>query len=133
MTIKASAYLLAASLLPFHAMADGISGNDIYSACNSGDGGAQEGFCLGYLIGTVEGMKWGSAFTIARLTEKAVETDDLNAFSNVVLGFCLPSDAPNGQLLDVFVKYLQDNPAIRHQSARTLVQSAFTESFPCGQ
>ncbi|MCE8526931.1 hypothetical protein KBY23_16765 [Ruegeria pomeroyi] len=37
----------------------------------------------------------------------------------------------NGQVLDIVVRYLSETPETRHESARTLIQSALASSFPC--
>ena len=90
-----------------------------------------DGFCLGYLIGTVEGLKWGAVTTLSVLDQSSDSVDEMNQLSDAMLGFCLPPQASNGQLIDVFVKYLAENPARRHESARTLLQAAFQQAFPC--
>jgi hypothetical protein len=45
--------------------------------------------------------------------------------------FCTPENSSQGQLRDVVKKYIENNPAIRHKSADTLIVNALQQSFPC--
>lgn len=108
-----------------------LAGNDVLQACSMADNLAAEGFCLGYIVGAIEGLKWGAASIIAQDSAGLLEPDELDLLSSVLLGFCIPDTASNGQLKDVVVKHLQDNPATRHETARTLVQVALSAGFPC--
>ncbi len=44
---------------------------------------------------------------------------------------CIPDAVTVGQVVDVVKKYLEANPARRHQDAGLLVYVAVTEAFPC--
>jgi Ssp1 endopeptidase immunity protein Rap1a len=44
---------------------------------------------------------------------------------------CLPSNATQGQMMDVVVKYLQDHPAERQYPAAAIVFSSMYDSFRC--
>ena len=85
------------------------------------DNMAADGFCLGYIVGAIEGLKWGAASIIEQDSPGILQSDELDLLSSVLLGFCVPVSASNGQLKDVVVKYLRENPATRHETARTLV------------
>jgi hypothetical protein len=104
-----------------------MTGNETLSIC-SNDSPTQQGFCVGYVIGLIEGMKWGVASPLLRGGKSA---DEVNQLTDSLLGFCLPEGATNGQYVDVFITYLVSNPGDRHNSARILAQMAFTEAFPC--
>jgi hypothetical protein len=106
-------------------------GNDLLHACTMPDNLAAEGYCLGYVVGAIEGLKWGAASVIAFAAPEQQSATDLDRMSSGVLGFCVPAEATNIQLRDVVVKHLRENPATRHETARTLVQAALADSFPC--
>jgi hypothetical protein len=44
--------------------------------------------------------------------------------------FCIPAVVA-GQARDVVVKYLQENPAHRHEAGATLVMEALHDAWPC--
>ncbi|WP_363117903.1 Rap1a/Tai family immunity protein [Marivita sp. XM-24bin2] len=44
---------------------------------------------------------------------------------------CLPLGVERGQMIDVVIKYLDANPAQRHNPARMLTWLALLEAFPC--
>ena len=91
---------------------------------------AQFGFCIGYLIGVVEGLRYGASVPIfaAKTGSTVKEVGDM---ADNLLGFCPPQDAQYSQHLDIVVNYLTKHPESRHESARTLVVSALEEAFPC--
>ena len=111
------------------AFAQTISGNDLLSACETA-ADAQQGFCVGYIIGANEGLRLGAA-TAYIFVEAAPTTEEINNASDLILGWCALSEVENGQLKDVVVGYLQNHPEIRHESARSLIRSALVEAFPC--
>lgn len=111
------------------AIAQPVSGNSLYEACTSDDQ-VQTGFCVGYLIGQIEGQFLGGLLVTQR-AGKEVGFEDFNGFANQIFQHCIPPDASNGQLRDVVVAYLRDNPANRHETARFLVWSAYRDAFPC--
>lgn len=122
-------FALAWALVPGAASAENLSGNELLSVCEAKDDSAQLGYCLGYVQGAIEGMKWGISVPLFASGEEA---DQVDKAGNAILGFCLPTDVTLGQNRDVIVKFLTDNPAERHNSARTLIQDALKQAFPCG-
>ncbi|MEB8389308.1 Rap1a/Tai family immunity protein [Rhodobacteraceae bacterium KMM 6894] len=60
-----------------------------------------------------------------------LDTEEFNSFANQVIQQRIPPAAPNEQLRDIVVKYLQDNPEKRRETARFLVLSAYRDAFPC--
>jgi hypothetical protein len=64
--------------------------------------------CLGYVSGFVSGYLLG-------------RNGDL----------CLPEDVTTGQLVRVFLKYLNDHPADLHLRASVLLRRALAGSYPC--
>ncbi|WP_323781721.1 Rap1a/Tai family immunity protein [Thalassovita sp.] len=112
--------------------AEPFTGNTILQACESENPvGVESGFCIGFILGSVESMKWGALVGVVASSSNKLEPDKFDILSSVALGFCIPSAVENGQVVDIVVRYLTANPEIRHESARTLVQSALQNSFPC--
>jgi hypothetical protein len=85
-------------------------GNSLYALCTASSGNtfvdaASEGMCLGYVDGV--------------------------ATTLIALDFIdVPTGVTHGQLQDVAVKYLKDNPATRNQDAAVLTIKAITAAFP---
>lgn len=113
------------------ASAGNLSGNEMLEACEAPDESVMSGFCLGYVIGVVEGMKWGAALPIYAAQNGDISTADINDFANRLTGFCAPDSVTYRQYVDVFLRHLQQSPEVRHESARTLAQVAFSQAFPC--
>ena len=114
------------------AAAESFDGNTIYRACETTNDEVMQGFCFGYIFGAVEGMKWGALVGIAALsTEGNFDASKSDVMSSVALGFCIPPTVENGQVSDIVVNYLGDNPESRHESARTLINEALSAAFPC--
>lgn len=44
-----------------------------------------------------------------------------------------PSKVTLGQMTDVVIKYMNENPAQLHKSADSIVVSAISKDFPCGK
>lgn len=47
------------------------------------------------------------------------------------LSFCIPEGVTLGQLIDVALKDLKENPQTRHEPAGSLLLKSFTAAFPC--
>lgn len=100
-------------------MAEITTGNGFLRVCS--DLGEKtpmaSSYCMGYLSGLTDGM----------------------AVIKVASGYrayCIPQKdgryAPtNGQLLDILLKYIRENPQIRHQSTSALFFKAMREAYPC--
>jgi hypothetical protein len=57
--------------------------------------------------------------------------DALNGRTSAGYCFQSPKNVTSGQLSDVVLKYLEDNPQLRHYSGNSLVSAALAQSFPC--
>ena len=88
------------------------NGNKLLSDCNESLGSHSEAFCIGYIMGVYD----------------AIQSNDgtLNGFTN-----CSGDFVVNGQIRDVVVKWLKDNPQHRHNGASGLISHALQEAFPC--
>jgi hypothetical protein len=87
-----------------------FSGNDLYRRCQSNDY-YEQGMCLGLVIGAID--EWQNWREGAHLPP------------------CVPSTVETGQLRDVVVKYLEDHPKLRDQSAWALVVQATVRAWNC--
>jgi hypothetical protein len=87
-----------------------VNGNDLYAYCTASDN-SKRGICLGY----VEGM---------------ADSIGLMQTASAAAVFCIPPVLAS-QARDVVVKYLQDNPAHRHEAGATLVMEALHDAWPC--
>jgi Ssp1 endopeptidase immunity protein Rap1a len=85
-----------------------IDGNELYNRCTQSDLGAA--YCIG--------------FTTA--ISDALDGNTVNGYDA-----CPPSTATGGQVRDIVLKYLRENPASRHESASSLAAHALHEAFPC--
>ena len=98
-----------------------MTGNDVLNQCRSlfqNDASveqAMEGIsCAGYVSGL----------------------NDMAVLTSILLekpGYCLPrkEGLGNGQVIRVFLLWLEKHPAELHESARSLFLTAMGEAFPC--
>ena len=107
-----------------------VDGNMLFSVCENPSNVTQS-FCSGYVIGLVEGTKFGAFMSHGTTNENHGDEAAWNAYVEVALGFCIPENVEYVQLRDVFVKYLKENPEIRHLSARSLFVSSMSSTFVC--
>lgn len=99
---------VALSLLSTPVQAQSMqTGNEFLANCKEGTNAYS--YCLGLVRGIYRG------FTIAHNESKVTEN--------------FP-DATSGQLLDVAIKYMTDNPNSRHISADVLIILAFVTAWP---
>lgn len=98
-------------LLSIHPAYAGFqTGNDLLRWCTNTDN-FSEGECGGYIIGVADAQEF------FRAANKSAS--------------CVPADVEAGQLRDVVVKYLQDNPNVRNLGASVLVMAAIVNAWPC--
>jgi hypothetical protein len=83
------------------------------------------GFREGHLTGmySAAGIILGSAV----IDRKRSMDEDYQRFSY----FCLPSAVTNGQVIEVFVKYVNEHPEKLHLSSSTQLTDALLQYFPC--
>ena len=87
-----------------------MGGNELFSIC-SDKNVASLGQCYGYIAGVVD------------------EFETFRAFRNTKP--CLPEGVTGKQFVDVVMKYLTDNPAIRNLSASSNVTVAVSDAWGC--
>lgn len=124
--------IVALSFIGTFALADDtlVSGNDLHEFCEDEANVASQGFCMGYLVGFVEGRHWGSFLVVNQIAEPE-NADQAQSISNAFVGYCVPEAASYSQLLDIVKKHLREYPESRHQTARTLIWQSFLKAFPC--
>jgi hypothetical protein len=110
---------LALMLLVGEARAEeklGISGNDLLEFCQAGEPGLENParvFCLGYIVGALEG--WNHATVMHRGTPS----------------LCNARTLTNQQIADIAIIYLRDHPEIRPRNASSILGLLFIDKFPC--
>jgi Rap1a immunity proteins len=93
---------------------DLIEGNGLLEACTSRQP-LQGAMCIGYIRGVIDGENMmGTALNKRPLV-------------------CLPQGVTLGQVEDVIVKYLKDNPAERNKPSAGLIGIAAASAWPCAQ
>mgnify|MGYP001240467614 CR=1 FL=1 len=109
------AFVLVTASFPTAAHAGFKDGNRLLSDCDAGDSSRTDnlswGACMGYILGAADALGFWSA--IASGTS------------------CLPPTSQAGQVKDIVVKYLRDNPAKRHFEAHILIYGALKDAFGC--
>lgn len=108
--LRAYVFTIAAFLPSF---AYAVDGNHLLEMCREGavgDGYFQGGYCIGYTA------------SVADVLGQYL----INGYSA-----CIPSEATYGQISEVVLKYLNDNPQMRHYNAHGLAAIALSEAFPC--
>jgi hypothetical protein len=79
------------------------TGNTLFADCTQTSGYYNNGFCLGYVVGTA------------------------HALANV----CMPNGSTQGQMRDVVLRWLENNPDKRHYDASSIVAYVLGQAFPC--
>lgn len=103
--------LVLSSLMVVPAFAGFKDGNDLYKDCSATEMQYfSRGICLGFVMGVFD----------------TAEKHELSGYR-----FCPPAKLTAGQMQDVVIKYLANNPAKRHMLAYALVVHAAVEAFPC--
>lgn len=108
--VRAALIIIGACLglsVPLPAASQSITGNDIYDQCVSESPG-----CTHYVAGVLDGLQF------------------FNAVSDPSL-YCIPSGVTNKQLIDIFRRFLTENPEHRHRPASYILVVAISEAYPC--
>lgn len=92
-----------------------FTGNDLIADCVT-ENPARELACLGYVMGAVDGFRNGAA-----LVENYPD----------YLKICVPNGVTQGQIRDVVITHIRQNPENRHLPASALVFTALNSTFFC--
>lgn len=85
------------------------TGNDFLANCTD-QSAFRQGHCAGYV---------------------AAVADTLPAISEGYGTPCIPASASLKQLMDISLQYVEDQPALRHHAAASLIFEAIKAAFPC--
>lgn len=97
--------LFVTLLIPSFVHAGFYSGNELKEQCNKTTGSYNRGICHGYVSAVID------------------------IGDNIL--FCLPGNVTLGQMSDLVIKYMNENPAQLHKSADSIAVSAISKDFPC--
>ena len=108
------ALLALCAITPFYApvTATAYTGNQLLQDCETTN--VSSLYCLGY----INGFSLGFAFVMNRWQ---VEPKLI----------CIPEGVTNGQIKDIVVQYIRENPQTRHESAQFLIVWSLEKAFPC--
>lgn len=95
------------------ALANYLTGKDLYADCSKPQGSFSQGFCSGYISGVVDAIEY---YQVGKGAEKSV---------------CLPKEASIGQVKEIVVRYLTQHPDQRNNTASSLVWDAVRNAYPC--
>lgn len=116
--------VLAISVALFASTAEAYSsGNELLSAFESD---TRRNSAVMYVKGVSLALAEGYMLGVMSATPGVSATEAMEK-----VGYCLPTSVTVGQVADVVRKYLQDNPATRHQYPNALIKFALSETFPC--
>jgi len=110
------------------------TGNDFLNTCSKG---AHRESCASYIAGLIAGIQ-GTEWewlqfrtTPEEFTKGLHEKDGDDSMERKYFLFCIPDSGNYGQYLDVFLKYLKNNPEIRNRLTSPLFIQAMAEAFSC--
>lgn len=110
--VSLGATLVALAVFPPSAAGSSVTGNEFIQDCNS-DEPMRKIFCYGYVAGMLDGMAVGRV-GISPL-------------------FCLPANVTVGQVADMTLKALREQPQTRHLPMRVTLAVEVIRAFPCKQ
>jgi len=104
----------------------GTSGYELKAYCAEAeeDNYFSAGVCMGYVIGTIDGI----TSLIDGVNEVEKSPDGNNPLN---MPFCLTENSTHGQIVAVVRKYLEANPDKLHFSGASLITEAMWNTFPC--
>ena len=104
------AFLVATCSFGAPAVAQFYDGNELYRFCSDKNSGFNYGVCSGYFVGAYDAI-WSA-----------------QQASTIKKTICLPANVVAGQLRDVVIQYLSQNPSARHYNAASIVWSALGQA-----
>lgn len=106
-----SAGVLIVSLTTPAASQSFWNGNELLEICTS----KSDDYCGGYIVGVFD-----SALPVIE------EGNSVHGFQ-----FCAPLEVQQGQVRDIVVQWLRNNPGKRHYPAPAVVMLALSDTYPC--
>lgn len=122
---KALRLIVAAALAASATLArsDFYDGNRLLELCSNYSSGVNQGLCMGFVAGYFDGYFDGVVRTVVNY-EIAPESQKRPTF-------CRAENLTVGQLRDIAVRHIEQNPDKRHLQATLLLHAAFRAAFPC--
>lgn len=112
------------SLAAIPALAE-LSGNDLLAMCIENDF-ACNAYVRGYTLGLQRGVIRGLLHD-----DPVAGAASLDDQADSASGVCAPGGVTTGQITDVVIKFLKDNPEVRHEGIDILTFRAISQAFPC--
>jgi hypothetical protein len=97
---------------------DVSTGNGLLATCNDSRNYYNAGLCMGTILGFANGFSTGEFLF---KPDKNLEN----------MQYCFPERVNNGQIRDVVVAYLTQNPGVRHRDSGDAVVNSLRNAFPC--
>lgn len=91
------------------------TGNSLLEYCQAPSGSPAWGVCHGYISGVLDALQ---------AEEAVLQRPTL---------FCVPHGATVGQLADVAIQFLDQNPSKRHLDAASIIWTGMIKAFPCSR
>lgn len=120
--MKRALLIVACLVVTGSAGAATYTGNRLSELCVS-----DKSFVLGYVVGMADKAGDDIGIASARLAGDLRLATLLYEIEN----YCIPKEATLGQAVDVFCKFLRDNPGERHLPASVLAAKSFSKVWPC--
>lgn len=119
----------AISIWAMHTSADSffLTGNELQRHCKMGETDGATSFipfgtCIGYLQGVADTIESHHASNL---------TGGYSAIHFTYRDVCVPPGVEAGQIKRVWMNWADKNPEKLHNTASSLVMSAFAEAWPC--
>jgi hypothetical protein len=121
--LQVAIFIAALAALPVNdSYGSVINAGEMLDRCTAEDNGLHWAYCMGHLSASWDWLNFiGAVFDGHQIDAPK----DLAVRS----GSCIPDGVTLGQLRNVFVKYVQDNPQIEHESAWLVFAKAVKEAF----
>mgnify|MGYP000971225467 CR=1 FL=1 len=91
-------------------------------------------FCLAYMIGIEDGLKYGalnSSYLFAGfIKDESMRLDFANEVMRTAHG-CWPEGITHGQRIKIFVKFMEEHPERLHEQPYHTYGDAMGAAFPC--
>ena len=117
------AVLLLVAFLAFPVSAQAmLTGNDLLLECRRQESAGSRAYCLGLIVGAAQ-----AAGLVRSIAPQPIPGEpDFSTF-----GGCIPDGVTFGQTRDIVVRFMEQNPAKRHEDFVFLVLEALRRAYPC--
>ncbi|NIZ11556.1 Rap1a/Tai family immunity protein [Pseudooceanicola sp. HF7] len=112
------------------AQAQQFPGQQFLDLCTSADAGSR-GFCIGYLIGIIEGSGLGVSRALSVEEDSTPEAPAIQRRIPATLGYCLPTGTDINTLPGVVIDFAAGKPEAARLPAAALVSDALISKYPC--